>query len=329
MLIDIRTPLRAEAFTRIADYLSAFKRSFTGCTFFGSKSEHNFTINYMVLSNNKTDVMLTKRVIPCLDVTIGPDGGRVVKGVEFVNLRSAGDPVELARRYNEQGADELVFLDITASHEGRATMIDVIERTANEVFIPMTIGGGIKTLEDIRSILRAGADKITVNTTAVKDPSFVKKSSDVFGSQCIVTAIDCRSNSNIDDPNAVNIIDGRDGKPVWYEVVIYGGRTPTGIDAIEWAKQVEGLGSGEIMLTSMDADGTKDGYDLPVTRAISRAVRIPIIASGGAGNIEHMYDAFVKGEADAALAASIFHFGEYTIGQAKDYLRSKGIPVRQ
>jgi cyclase len=272
--------------------------------------------------------MLTKRIIPCLDVTIGPGGGCVVKGVEFVNLRNAGDPVELARRYNEEGADELVFLDITASHEGRATMINVIERTANEVFIPMTVGGGIKTLEDIRMILRAGADKITVNTTAVKDPSFIKKSSDEFGSQCIVTAIDCRSNTNIDNPNAVNIIERKDGVPVWYEVVIYGGRTPTGVDAVEWAKQVEELGSGEIMLTSMDADGTKDGYDIPITREISRSIKIPVIASGGAGNIEHMYEAFKKADADAALAASIFHFSEYTIGQAKEYLRQKNIPVR-
>jgi imidazole glycerol-phosphate synthase subunit HisF len=272
--------------------------------------------------------MLTKRVIPCLDVVLGEGGGCVVKGVEFVNLRSAGDPVELAKRYNEQGADELVFLDITASHEGRKTMIDVIERTADEVFIPMTVGGGIKTIDGIRSILRAGADKITVNTTAVKDPSFIKRSSGIFGSQCIVTAIDCRSNTNIEDPNAVNIIKNKSGKPAWYEVVIYGGRTPTGIDAIEWAKKVEELGSGEIMLTSMDADGTKDGYDLPITKAISKAVRIPIIASGGAGNIEHMYDAFAVADADAALAASIFHFGEFTIGQAKEYLRSRGVPVR-
>ncbi len=272
--------------------------------------------------------MLTKRVIPCLDVVLGERGGCVVKGVEFVNLRDAGDPVELAKRYNEQGADELVFLDITASHEGRKTMIDVIERTANEVFIPMTVGGGIKTIRDIQSILRAGADKITVNTTAVKNPSFIKESSNIFGAQCIVTAIDCRSNTDVKDPRAVNIIENKFGKPAWYEVVIYGGRTPTGIDAIEWAKKVEELGSGEIMLTSMDADGTKDGYDLPITKAISKAVRIPIIASGGAGNIEHMYDAFARADADAALAASIFHFGEYTIGQAKEYLRSKGVPVR-
>ena len=272
--------------------------------------------------------MLTKRIIPCLDVMLGEQGGCVVKGVEFVNLRNAGDPVELARRYNEQGADELVFLDITASHEGRKTMIEVIERTADQVFIPMTVGGGIKTLEEIKAILRAGADKITVNTTAVKNPAFIKESSDVFGSQCIVTAIDCRSNENISDPNAVNIIKNKRGKPAWYEVVIYGGRTPTGIDAIEWAKRVEELGSGEIMLTSMDTDGTKDGYDLFVTKAVSKAVHIPVIASGGAGTIDHMYDAFAEAEADAALAASIFHYGEYTIGQAKDYLRSKGIPVR-
>ncbi len=272
--------------------------------------------------------MLTKRVIPCLDVVPGEHGGCVVKGVEFVNLKSAGDPVELAKRYNEQGADELVFLDITASYEGRKTMIDVIERTADEVFIPMTVGGGISSIEGIRSILRAGADKITVNTTAVKNPAFLKESSDIFGTQCIVTAIDCRSNTDVDDPHAVNIIENKFGKPAWYEVVIYGGRTPTGIDAVEWAKKAEELGSGEIMLTSMDADGTKDGYDLPITKAISEAVRIPVIASGGAGNVEHMYDAFAKADADAALAASIFHYGEYTIRQAKEYLRSRGIPVR-
>ena len=272
--------------------------------------------------------MLTKRIIPCLDVMLGEHGGCVVKGVEFINLRNAGDPVELARRYNEQGADELVFLDITASHEGRKTMIDVIERTANEVFIPMTVGGGIKKLDDIKNILRAGADKITVNTTAVKDPSFIKASSDIFGSQCIVTAIDCRSNTNVEDPRAVNVITNKSGIPAWYEVVIYGGRTPTGIDAIEWARRVEELGSGEIMLTSMDTDGTKDGYDISITKAISHAVHVPVIASGGAGNIEHMYEAFTRADADAALAASIFHFGEYTIGQAKEYLREKGLPVR-
>lgn len=272
--------------------------------------------------------MLTKRIIPCLDVTLGPNGGCVVKGVEFVNLRNAGDPVELAKRYNEQGADELVFLDITASHEGRSTMIDVIERTASEVFIPMTVGGGIKTIDEIRSLLRAGADKITVNTTAVKDPDFIRRSSDIFGSQCIVTAIDCRSNPDVGSKDAKNIITRRDGTPAWYEVVIYGGRKPTGIDAIEWAKTIEALGSGEIMLTSMDTDGTKDGYDLHVTKAVSEAVRIPVIASGGAGNIAHMYDAFTTGKADAALAASIFHFGEYTIGEAKEYLRKRGIPVR-
>ena len=272
--------------------------------------------------------MLTKRVIPCLDVTIGPDGGRVVKGVEFVNLRRAGDPVELARAYNEQGADELVFLDITASHEGRATMIDVIERTADEVFIPMTVGGGIRTIGDIRALLRAGADKITVNTSAVQDPGLIRRSADIFGSQCIVTAIDCRSNTAVDDPRAKNVVRKKDGTPAWYEVVIYGGRKPTGIDAIEWARRVEALGSGEIMLTSMDTDGTKDGYDLHVTKAVCEAVRIPVIASGGAGSLAHLYDAFALADADAALAASIFHFGEYTIGQAKAFLRAKGIPVR-
>lgn len=272
--------------------------------------------------------MFTKRIIPCLDVTLNENGATVVKGVEFVNLRNAGDPVELAKRYNEQGADELVFLDITASHEGRGTMIDIIKRTANEVFIPLTVGGGISTAQDVQTILRAGADKVTINTAAVKNPELIRETSEIFGSQCIVTSIDCKRNTNVDDPNAKHIIELEDGTPAWCEVVIYGGRERTGIDAIQWALDVEELGSGEIMLTSMDKDGTYDGFDLPVTRAISEAVHIPVIASGGAGNIQHMYDAFVDGKADAALAASIFHFGEYTVQDAKEYLRDKGIPVR-
>ncbi|MCZ7381754.1 MAG: imidazole glycerol phosphate synthase subunit HisF [Candidatus Methanoperedens sp.] len=272
--------------------------------------------------------MLTKRIIPCLDVTLDRKGGCVVKGVEFVHLRDAGDPVELAKRYNEEGADELVFLDITASHERRCTMIDVIERTADEVFIPLTVGGGISTTEAIRNILRAGADKVSINTAAVKNPDFVKESSEIFGSQCIVTAIDCRRNTNLKDNKDKTIIELEDGTKAWYEVVIYGGRTPTSLDAVQWAQKVENLGSGEILLTSMDRDGTKDGYDLPVTRALSETLNIPIIASGGAGNIAHMYDAFTKGKADAALAASIFHFGEYTIGEAKEYLREKGVAIR-
>ena len=272
--------------------------------------------------------MLTKRIIPCLDVTLDKKGGCVVKGIEFVNLKQAGDPVELAKRYNEQGADELVFLDITASHERRGTMIDVIERTADEVFIPLTVGGGISTTEAIKGILRAGADKVSVNTAAVKNPDFVREASEIFGSQCIVTAIDCKRNLNIKDNKDKTIVELDDGTKAWYEVVIYGGRTPTGMDTVQWAERVEKLGSGEILLTSMDRDGTKDGYDLPITRKLSESLDIPIIASGGAGNIEHMFDAFTRGKADAALAASIFHFGEYTIGEAKEYLKEKGIAVR-
>lgn len=275
--------------------------------------------------------MLTKRIIPCLDVTLDKKGGCVVKGIEFVNLKEAGDPVELAKRYNEEGADELVFLDITASHERRATMIEVIERTADEVFIPLTVGGGIGSISAIKSILRAGADKVSINTAAVKNPDFVKESSEIFGSQCIVTAIDCRRNL-LKTPHlnagSRTIIGLEDGTKAWYEVVIYGGRTPTGIDAVQWAQRVEKLGSGEILLTSMDRDGTKDGYDLPITRTLSENLDIPIIASGGAGNIEHMYEAFTQGKADAALAASIFHFGEYTIGETKEYLKNKGVAVR-
>ncbi|MFU8767190.1 MAG: imidazole glycerol phosphate synthase subunit HisF [Candidatus Methanoperedens sp.] len=272
--------------------------------------------------------MLTKRIIPCLDVTLDREGGCVVKGVEFVDLREAGDPVSLAKRYNEQGADELVFLDITASHERRRTMIDVIERTADEVFIPLTVGGGISSTEAIKKILRAGADKVSVNTAAINNPGFVKEAADMFGSQCIVTAIDCRRNKNIKGNEDKTIIELEDGTPAWYEVVIYGGRKPMGIDTVRWAQKVESLGSGEILLTSMDRDGTKDGFDLPITRTLSELLDIPIIASGGAGNIGHMYDAFTKGKADAALAASIFHFGEYTVGDVKEYLREKGVPVR-
>ncbi len=272
--------------------------------------------------------MLTKRIIPCLDVTLDKKGGCVVKGTEFVHLREAGDPVQLAKKYNEEGADELVFLDITASHERRATMIEVIERTADEVFIPLTVGGGISTISAIKSILRAGADKVSINTAAVKNPDFIKESSEMFGSQCIVTAIDCKRNFNIKDNEDKTIIDVKEENEAWYEVVIYGGRTPTGIDAVQWAQKVERLGSGEILLTSMDRDGTKDGYDLPITRMLSETLDIPIIASGGAGNIEHMYDAFIIGKADAALAASIFHFREYTIGEAKEYLAKWGVAVR-
>ncbi len=272
--------------------------------------------------------MLTKRIIPCLDVTLDEAGGCVVKGIEFEDLRRAGDPVELAKEYNLQGADELVFLDITASHEGRSTMIDVIERTADEVFIPLTVGGGINSIKDIKSLLRSGADKVSINTAAVKRPALISESSKIFGSQCIVTAIDCRRNLDIEDDLDKTIIVLEDGTPAWYEVVIYGGRTPTGIDALQWARQVEELGAGEILLTSMDRDGTYDGYDIPITRAVSDAINIPVIASGGAAGPEHMFDAFVDGHADAALAASIFHFGEYSVGDVKDYLDDRSVPVR-
>ncbi len=272
--------------------------------------------------------MLTKRIIPCLDVTLDEAGGTVVKGIEFVDLKKAGDPVEFAKRYNEQGADELVFLDITASHEGRGTMIDVIERTADEVFIPLTVGGGINSIGDIRQILRAGADKVSINTAAVKDPGLIQESSQVFGSQCIVTAIDCKRNLDVENNPDKVILELEDGTPAWYEVVIYGGRTSTGIDAVQWAKKVQELGTGEILLTSMDRDGTYDGFDIPITRKLSEELDIPVIASGGVGNPQHIYEGFTKAKADAALAASIFHFGEYTVQDVKDYLRERNIPVR-
>ncbi len=251
--------------------------------------------------------MLTKRIIPCLDVT----DGRVVKGTNFINLRDAGDPVELAAYYDGQGADELVFLDITASAQGRKTMLEMVYRTAGEVFIPYTVGGGISTLEDIRDVLSAGADKVSINTAAVQNPELVAKSAGRFGSQCIVVAIDARQVG-----------------PQKWEVYIHGGRTPTGLDALTWARRVEELGAGEILLTSMDRDGTKDGYDIPLTRAIADTVRIPVIASGGVGTLEHIAEGLTAGGADAALAASIFHFGEYSVRQVKEYLHERGIPVR-
>ncbi len=251
--------------------------------------------------------MLTKRIIPCLDVK----DGRVVKGVSFVELRDAGDPVECAVAYEEQGADELVFLDITASHEGRKTIIDVVERTAAKVFMPLTVGGGISTLDDIRALLRAGADKVSINTSAVRDPEFVKRASDMFGSQCIVVAIDAKMN-----PGG------------GWEVYTHGGRNAMGIDAIEWASRVVELGAGEILLTSMDEDGQKNGYDIALTRSVSAMVSVPVIASGGAGTLDHLADAFTTGLADAALAASIFHFGEFSIGETKEYLIEKGIEIR-
>jgi cyclase len=251
--------------------------------------------------------MLSKRIIPCLDVK----DGRVVKGVNFVNLRDAGDPVEIAKKYSEQGADEICFLDITASHEERETMIEVVERTAGEVFVPLTVGGGVRTLEDVRQLLLAGADKVSINTAAVKNPDFVREAAERFGSQCIVVAIDARSV----------------GDNKW-EVYTHGGRNPTGIDAVEWARKMEENGAGEILLTSMDKDGTKTGYDLALTRTISRALSIPIIASGGAGNLEHLAKGVSEGEADAVLVASIFHYGEYSITEAKEYMDGEGISVR-
>lgn len=254
--------------------------------------------------------MLAKRVIPCLDV----HAGRVVKGTNFVQLRDAGDPVEIAARYEAEGADELVFLDITASHEERAIMIDVVRRTAEQIFMPLTVGGGIRTVDDIRALLQAGCDKVSLNSIACKNPDFVREAAERFGSQCIVVNMDPR-----------RVI--RDGKEYW-EVHIHGGRTPTGIEVVEWAQRVEELGAGEIVVTSMDKDGTKDGYDLPITRAVSQAVSIPVVASGGAGRPEHLIDAILLAEADAVLAASIFHFGEYTIAQTKRMMAERGIPVR-
>lgn len=252
--------------------------------------------------------MLTKRIIPCLDVNMG----RVVKGVNFVNLKDVGDPVEIADFYNHEGADEIVFLDITATHEGRSTMIDVVKRTAEKVFIPLTIGGGIRTLEDFKEILRAGADKISVNSAAIRDPELVKRAAERFGSQCVVVAIDGRK---------------REDGSGW-NVVINGGRIDTGLDALEWVKKVEGLGAGEILLTSMDADGTKNGYDIEFTKAVVEACNIPVIASGGCGKLEHFYDVFEETGADAALAASLFHYRELSISQVKNYLKEKSVEVR-
>ncbi|MCX5693425.1 MAG: imidazole glycerol phosphate synthase subunit HisF [Candidatus Omnitrophica bacterium] len=251
--------------------------------------------------------MLAKRIIPCLDVK----EGRVVKGVKFLNLRDAGDPVEVAQFYDKEEADEIVFLDITASFEKRNIMLDVVKRTAETVFMPLTVGGGIRNLEDIRQLLKAGADKVSINTAAVKDVKFIAKASEKFGSQCIVVAIDAK----------------RSGKDKW-EVYIHGGRTSTGIDAVKWGKTAEKLGAGEILLTSMDRDGTKDGYDIELTRRFSESLNIPIIASGGAGNLEHIYEAFTKGKADAALAASIFHYKEYSIRDVKEDLKKRGVKVR-
>ena len=256
--------------------------------------------------------MLAKRVVPCLDVK----DGRVVKGVQFVDLRDAGDPVEAALAYDAQGADELVFLDITASHEARDTMLDVVRRTAEGIYMPLTVGGGIRTVEDVRRLLRAGADKISLNTAALERPTVIREAVERFGSQCIVVAIDARR-----EP-------GRPDEPLRWGVYTHGGRRPAGRDAIEWAREAVALGAGEILLTSMDRDGTKNGYDLELTRAVSQSVSVPVIASGGAGSLEHLYEGLVDGCADAALAASIFHFGTHTIAEAKAYLRGRGVEVR-
>ena len=256
--------------------------------------------------------MLAKRVIPCLDVK----DGRVVKGVRFVDLRDAGDPVEAALAYDAQGADELVFLDITASHEARDTMLDVVRRTAEGIYMPLTVGGGIRSVDDVRRLLRAGADKVSLNTAALEHPLVIREAVERFGSQCIVVAIDARR-----EP-------GRPDEPQRWGVYTHGGRRPAGRDALEWAREAVALGAGEILLTSMDRDGTKDGYDLELTRAVSQSVSVPVIASGGAGSLEHLYEGLVDGCADAALAASIFHFGTHTIAEAKAYLRGRGVEVR-
>ena len=254
---------------------------------------------------------VARRIIPCLDV----DDGRVVKGVNFVGIRDAGDPVEIARRYNEQGADEITFLDITASHEGRDTTIKTVERIAREVFIPLTVGGGVRSVEDIRSLLNAGADKVSINTAAIKNPELVRSAAQRFGAQCIVVAMDVKRVSEV-------------GEKPRYELFTHGGRHPTGLEAVAWAQQMAEFGAGEILLTSMDRDGTRDGFELTITRQISDAVDIPLIASGGVGNLEHLAEGILEGGADAVLAASIFHFGEYTIPDAKTYLAGQGVEVR-
>ncbi len=267
-------------------------------------------------------MVLTRRIIPCLDLK----DGRVVKGTHFLSLRDAGDPVELAQRYNEQGADEVVFLDITASKEKRGTIVELIKRAADQLFLPLTVGGGIRSLDDIQQILRAGADKVSINTSAVHEPGLITKGAESFGTQCIVVAMDVRRNFT-SDPSKTPVTLGND-RICWYEVVIYGGSKPTGIDAIRWAREAEERGAGEILLTSMETDGTKNGFDLAITAAISEAANIPVIASGGVGTLEHFYDGFTKGKADACLAASVFHYGEFTVRDVKEYLNGRGIPVR-
>jgi cyclase len=279
--------------------------------------------------------MLAKRIIPCLDVK----DGRVVKGVSFVNLRDAGDPVENAKFYDEQGADELIFLDITASHEKRNIILDVVMKTASDVFMPLTVGGGIRTIDDIRDLLKAGSDKVSINTAVVKDPYFISRAAEKFGTQCIVVAIDAkRVHGSLPDTSGEKWFKDRTLQEVCLElpatsqltwaISTHGGRKLKPINAVLWARKMEELGAGEIMLTSMDMDGTKDGYDIELTRTISESVSIPVIASGGAGNLEHLYEALAYGKADAVLAASIFHYREYTIREAKEYLKSKGVTVR-
>jgi cyclase len=268
--------------------------------------------------------MLTKRIIPCLDV----DGGRVVKGTSFVDLRDAGDPAELAALYDREGGDELVFLDITASSDSRETMVDVVQRVSEQVFIPLTVGGGIRSVEDIRRMLKAGADKVSVNTAAVIDPSLISKGAAQFGNQCIVVAIDAKRVTSEETVSALQDNELSLDQDSRWQVYTHGGRTPTGMDAVKWAQRAVELGAGEILLTSMDADGQLAGYDLALTRSISGSVTVPVIASGGAGTLEHLHQAFTEGMADAVLAASIFHFGTYTISQAKEYLDGRGIPMR-
>jgi len=267
-------------------------------------------------------MVLTRRIIPCLDLK----DGRVVKGTHFIDLRDAGDPVALAQRYNDQGADEVVFLDITASKEHRGILIDLIKRAADQLFLPLTVGGGIRTLTDIQQTLRAGADKVSINTSAVEDPALITRAADRFGTQCIVVAVDVRR--NFEKKGGTTPIAMYDGRWYWCEVVTYGGSTPTGVDAIAWVQEAEDRGAGEILLTSMETDGTKNGFDIPITRAVSEAVGIPVIASGGVGTLEHFYEGFADGKADACLAASVFHYGEFTIRQVKEYLAARGIPVR-
>ena len=277
--------------------------------------------------------MLAKRIIPCLDVK----DGRVVKGVNFVNLRDAGDPVEIAAAYEQEGADELTFLDITASHEKRNIILNIVARTAEKVFMPLTVGGGVRNLDDIRNLLNSGADKVAINTAAVQNPEFVRNAAERFGSQCIVVAIDAKRVGSTQKPTDSNLtwrklysdlfLTGNESG-LSFEVFTHGGRNPTGIHALHWARLMETYGAGEILLTSMDCDGTKNGYDLELNRSISESLTIPLIASGGAGTLDHLFEGITKGKADAVLAASIFHFKEFTIGETKRYLKSKGIPVR-